>query len=216
MVAPQSKPRRQSKPAVRQTAASRRQQVTRRIAKHHQDERFQHELKEMQETKDLRDIDDDVEAVATLFEWYAPEHTHRPKSAMWFIVLAAVTSILVIIFAFLLNFIGALTTALVGGLLYYLAQSEPRQMRYRIMVDGVAVGNTLYHFRDLSSFNVIYEPDETQTVLLRSKHRFAPLLHMELGDTDPVAVRDILLEFVPEDQDLEEPLIDILARRVGF
>lgn len=196
--------------------ARQRQAVQNRIKAHRGDPRVQHELKEMQETQDLREIDDDVEAVATLFEWRAPEHTHRPKSPQWFIVLAVIVTALVGWFLFTFNFIGALTVALVGGLLYWIAQKKPAIARYRIMVDGVAIGTILYHFRDLAAFNIVYEPNETRTVILRSRRRFSPLLHMEIGEADPVAIRDILLEFLAEDQNLQEPLVDILARRVGF
>lgn len=193
----------------------RREEAHQRLAAH-KDERFQHELKEMQETKDLDDIDDDVEAVATLFEWYAPEHNHQPKTNLWFVVLAVATTLLVGIFLFLINFIGALATAFLGGFIYYLAQKHPEIIRYRIMVDGIALNTTLYHFQELSAFNVIYEPGETKTVIFRSKRRLAPLIHMEIGEADPVAIRDILLEFLPEDQKLQEPLVDIWARRLGF
>jgi len=84
------------------------------------------------------------------------------------------------------------------------------------MIDGVAVNNTLFHFDDLEAFNVLYEPGETMTVILRSKHRFAPYVHLELGDTDPVEVREVLYELMDEDQELEEPMADIIARRLGF
>lgn len=190
--------------------------VGRNLHRHDNDSRFQHELKEMQETHDLREVDDDVEDVATLLEWHAPEHNHQPKSATWFIVLAVVITVFVGLFIFMANFIGAITTAIVGVLVYYIAQKEPAAMRYRLMVDGVAMNNTLYHYRDLEAFNIVYEPGETKTVLLRSKHRFSPLLHMEIGDADPVIIRDVLLEFAPEDLDLEEPIVDVLARRLGF
>ena len=115
-----------------------------------------------------------------------------------------------------MNFIGALTLAFVGGLIYYVAQRKPDTMRYRIMLDGVALNNTLYHYQDLENFNVIYEPGEVKTVIFRSKRRLSPYIHMEIGDADPVEIRDVLLEFLPEDQELEEPLVDIIARRVGF
>lgn len=182
----------------------------------HRDGRFQHELKEMQETQDLDKIDDDVEAVATLFEWFAEEHNHQPKSPVWFAVLAVLTTLLVGTFLFFYNFTGAIATAFLGGFLYFLAQKHPATVRYRIMVDGVAHNNTLYHYRDLDSFNVVYEPGETKTVIVRSKRKFTPLIHMEIGEADPVAIRDILLEFIREDQTLEEPLVDIWARRLGF
>lgn len=182
----------------------------------HTDTRFQHELKEMQETDDLREVDDDVEDVATLFEWRAVEHNHQPKSPAWFIILAAVTTILAGIFLFMFNFTGTIVTAILGAMMYYIAQKKPAIVRYRIMVDGIALNNTLYHYRDIDSFNIVYNPGETKTAIFRSKRPFTPLIHMEIGDADPVAIRDILLEFLPENQDLEEPLVDILARRVGF
>lgn len=197
-------------------AASRQRMVRQQSVNEHHDERFQHELKEMQSTHDLRDIDDDVEDVATLFEWYAEEHNHQPKSPRWFIVLAFATTILVGIFLFTANFIGAIAIGVLGAVLYHFAQKKPKTVRYRIMVDGVALNNMLYHFKELTSFNIVYEPNHTKTVILRSQRQFAPLLHMEIGDADPVMIRTVLLEFLREDQTLEEPFADVLARRLGF
>jgi hypothetical protein len=190
-----------------------------RLTKHTDDKRFQHELKEMQETHDLDDVDDDVEAEATLFEWYAKEHEHRPKSPVWFVALASGTTAIVGIQLFLYsNFIGAITIAAIGGLMYFIAQQKPPKVRYRIMIDGIAINNLLYHYQDLETFNVIYEPNETQTIIFRTNRRFSPYVHLEIGeaDVDPSDIRDILMEFLEEDQEMEEPLVDILARRLGF
>lgn len=199
-----------------QEAGARQQRAQERINRRKADQRVQRELQEMHQTHDLDQVDDDVEALATLFEWQALEHNHHPKSQRWYITLAATISVITVGFAVTGNIIAALTIALAGGLTYYIAQQEPKMFRYRLMTDGVAFNNTLYHYQDLEAFNIIYKPGETKTVLLRSKRHFAPLLHMELGDTDPVAVRDLLLEFVQEDLDLVEPLVDIYARRFGF
>ena len=212
------KPARRPKPpsVVSSSNHATKKEVKHRLSEHREDKRFQHELKEMQETQDLDEIDDDVEDVATIYEWHAEEHNHQPKSSTWFIALAAFITLTVVFFIFIGNVIGAITIALVGGLVYFIAQKEPSMARYRIMVDGVAINNTLYHFKDLDAFNIVYEPDETKTVILRSKRTFSPLLHMEIGEADPVEIRDVLLEFVQEDQELEEPIVDIIARRLGF
>lgn len=199
-----------------QEAQRQRQAAQERLARTQADQRVQHELAEMRETHDLRDVDDDVEALATLFEWRALEHTHRPKSATWFAVLAGSIAVISAGFAVTGNLIAAITIALAGGLTYYVAQQDPKMIRYRLMTDGVAFNNTLYHYQDLDVFNIVYKPGETKTVLLRSHRPFAPLLHMEIGDTDPVAIRDLLLEFVREDLNITEPLVDIYARRLGF
>ena len=134
------------------------EEARQRLEEHEGDERFQHEMREMRETHDLDEVDDDVEREATLFEWRAEEHTHRPKSPLWFAALAAGTTIVIgLQLFFFANFIGAMTIALVGGLIYYIAQQKPATMRYRIMVDGVAFNNILFHYQDLNSFNVVYE-----------------------------------------------------------
>jgi hypothetical protein len=180
------------------------------------DSRVQRELAEMQETDDLNQIDDDVEDVATLYAWMADEHTHRPKSPRWYVVLATATTVIAGTLLFFNNIMGAVTMAFIGGLTYYISQKKPGVFRYRLLVDGVAVNNLLYHYRDLATFNIIYEPGEAKTVLIRGKRRLAPLLHMEIGEADPVAIREILLEFLPEDQTMDEPMVDVIARRLGF
>ena len=181
-----------------------------------QDKRVQRELKEMQTATDLRTIDDDVEELATLYEWQAHEHVHKAKSQRWFMILAAVAAVMVAFFAINLNFIAAITIAFVTVLVYLMAQRKPNTMRYRIMVDGVAIGNTLYQYEELDSFNIVYEPDETKVLLIRSQRAMAPLVAMEIGIADPNDIRDLLLEFLPEDLQLKEPIADVLARRVGF
>lgn len=202
---------------MRRRVAQRTIERTRqRIAEKQANQRYQHELREMQETEDLREVDDDVEDAATMMEWRALEHNHQPKSPVWYAVLAGAVTIVSVGLLLLGNIIGAITIAFVGTLTYLVAQKDPSIFRYRLLTEGIAFNNTLYHYRDLAAFNIIYEPGHTKTVLLRSNRTFAPLLHMEIGDADPVAIRDILIEFVHEDQDLTEPLVDILARRLGF
>lgn len=191
--------------------------VRRRLERRAAEPRFAQELEEMRTVHDLDEVEDEVEREATLYEWQAPEHTHRPKTPLWYVALAAGTTVLagvqVLLFA---NLFGAVTIAFGGFLLYYFAQRPPGTARYRIMADGVAVNSILYHWRDLQTFNVIYEPGETMTVILLSKRTFAPYIHMEIGKADPVEIRRILLEFLRENQEMDEPLADVLARRLGF
>ena len=199
------------------TKQPQRQSAEKRLESDNTAPRWQHEAKEMKVTHDLDEVDDDVEKAATLFEWRAPEHEHHPKNVVWFAVLAAGTTTIVGIMLFIFtNILGAITVGLIGGLMYYLAQQKPRIVRYRIMLDGIALNNILYHWEDLAAFNVIYEPDETKTVILRSAKRFSPYLHMEVGDADPVAIREVLMDYVTEDQTIQEPIADIIARRLGF
>lgn len=182
-----------------------------------EDGRIQHEMRQMKTESDLDEIDDDVERAATLYEWEALEHRDHPHNPRWFTIMAIGITISSAVFLLFANIIGALAVALIGTTAYWILRQHPKDARYRIMVDGVAINSILHHYRDLESFNVIYEPNQAQLVVLKSKRSLAPLLTMELGDeTDPSEIRDLLLEFLPEDQELDEPFIDAFARRIGF
>lgn len=207
-------------PEERRRLMRRRQveQVRERVADHQQtDRRFQHELRELRQTHDLRQVDDDVEDISTIYAWHAQEYDHKPKTALWYTTYAAALTVLCLGFALTGNLMATLSIGVIGAFVYYLVQQEAPTIHYRLMTEGVAFNDVIYHYQDLQAFNVIYEPGETQTVILRSKRALSPLLHMEIGDeADPVVIRDILLEFVPEDQELYEPLTDVFARRLGF
>ncbi|MEK7500060.1 MAG: hypothetical protein AAB649_05655 [Patescibacteria group bacterium] len=181
-----------------------------------QDPRFREEFTQMQEEEDLRKIDDDVEDVSTLFAWEAPEHIHQDRGVKWFALFAGGITAIAVGFALFGNFIASLTIGMIGVYMFVVAQHKPSIIRYRLLTEGVALNNTLYHYKHLEAFNIVYEPGNVKTVILRSSRRLVPLIHMEIGTADPVAIRDILIEFVHEDVRLEEPVIDIWARRLGF
>lgn len=174
------------------------------------------ELQEMQTAKDLSTIDDDVEEVATLLEWTSAEHVHRPKSTLWYVALAVVSLVVIAVLVLLSNYFAAIVMTIGACLLFYFAEKQPGTVHYRLMVDGIAVNTLLYHYRDLMAFNIVYYPGGTKAVFLRSKRRFVPLIHLEVGEADPVAIRELLLQFLPEDQELDEPVVDRLAHRLGF
>lgn len=158
----------------------------------------------------------DQQDPSALFEWRALEHVHQFHKAEWYAAFAALVTLVALGFIFMGNFIATLTIAMIGGYMFVVSQHKPSQARYRIMASGVAVNNTLYQYKDLDVFNIIYEPGDVKTVILRSSKRFVPLIHMEIGDADPVAIRELLVQFVREDPSLEESIIDVWARRLGL
>jgi hypothetical protein len=174
-------------------------------------------LRKIKVTRDADRVDDKAEEAGVLMEWLAFEDEYRPKTPLWFAGLAAGATVLVALqLIFFTNAFGAAAIAMVGALIYIIAQRKPAKVKYRLMADGIAMNNLLYQWQDLQSFNVIYQPGETKTVIFKSKRRFLPYLHLEIGDTDPVRIRDILLEFLPEDEAMREPMADVIARRLGF
>lgn len=158
----------------------------------------------------------EADANATLYEWRAQEHGYQPRSARWYIGLAVGITLAAGVLVFFGNVLGAMAVALVGVLIYTLAQREPDLVRYRLMADGLAINDRLYHYQDLEAFNIVYEPGQVKTVIVKSKKMLSPLIQMEIGEADPLKIREGLMEFLREDLNLQEPITDTWARRLGF
>jgi hypothetical protein len=180
------------------------------------EEKIQQEYEAMAEERDLGKIDDQAEAAATLLEWEAKEHQHRPKTIWWYVALVGVGVVLSVVFWLLSNFLAIGVIVVAVALLIYVSYRPSVSRRYRLMVHGIAIDDMLYHYRDLKAFNFLYEPGEVTILLVKGNKLLNSLLALELGAVDPAAVRDVIAEYLPEDPEITEPLPDVLARRLGF
>ena len=84
---------------------------------------------------------------------------------------------------------------------------------FQIAELGVIVGKRFYHYDELKSFYLVYQPPEVKTLFFETKNPLRPHLRVSLYDVNPLQVRDTLRQFLTEDLDhTEEPLSDMIAR----
>lgn len=69
----------------------------------------------------------------------------------------------------------------------------------------------IYEFNNMHSFWIFYEPPHIKLLSLHMKGKFVPYIHMPIHEEDPVKIREILLDFIPEVQH-EMTLVDTLER----
>ncbi len=150
-----------------------------------------------------------------LYEWDAPEFTKHEKDVYWFATLAIVSVALVIFFLLTKNYLGTLVVIMLAALVYVYSQKEPGMIHFAITPLGINVGRNSHPFEELKSFWIFYEPGEIKEVSFRTKRLTSPYLALPLGKANPVKVRQTLLKFLPEKKQ-EEPIANILARRLGF
>ncbi len=150
-----------------------------------------------------------------LHEWSAAEFTKREKDIYWYITFGIISTALAIFFLLTKNYFGSLITVLFAALVYIYSKKDPRVVRFAITPLGVTVGEKVHLFEELKSFWIFYEPGEIKEVSFRTTRLTSPYLGLPLGKADPVEIRKILLRFLPEKKQ-EEPVANILARRLGF
>lgn len=146
-----------------------------------------------------------------LHQWRAPEFEVYEKSTRWYLV-ASIFILLMVIYALYNNGpIMAITFILIGIVGYIHLQKDPRVITFSITSKGLIADKELYSYDNMHAFWIFYEPHHTKTISLHTKASMLPFVHIPLGDEDPVHLRELLIQSVPEIKQ-DPSLIDVIER----
>ena len=148
--------------------------------------------------------------------WSAPEFVHYPKSKTWFGVFAVMGLALVGYFLTQKDFLTSSMFLLLFLMLMFVARAKPRQIEVTLSGRGIKLNETIVPYQQIKSFWLVYEPDQVKTLNFETTAYLNRFLTVQLADQDPVAVREYLLDFLPEDLDREERVIDRISRTLKF
>lgn len=149
-----------------------------------------------------------------LAAWKFPEFIKYKKTNGWYtgaiiiICALAVFAILTPSYLFLLIIIIIIT-------IYFIrSRREPILLDIAITEDGVKLGqNLFYEWKEIKNFWIIYEPPEVKNLYFDFKAGLRPSVSIFLENQNPLNIRKILLEYLPEDTDKEnESFSDGLSR----
>lgn len=150
---------------------------------------------------------EEIEYTGSFHQWIAKEHEPYTVGKKFYffstIFLAAI-----VIYALVANSpIMAITFILIGIVGYIFLKKEPRTISFSITHEGIIAGNEIYYFENLKSFWIFYNPPYEKIISLRSKSNLTPHIHIPISEEDPVKLRSILINFIPEIQQ-EHTLVD--------
>lgn len=151
----------------------------------------------------------------SLASWEALEFTYYEKTASWYVVTALVGIILILYALFTKNPVMTITFILIFSVIFLYANKKPLTIKFSITPKGIKLGDRIYYFDCLESFWMFYNPPHVKYISLKSKKTLMPIIRIPLGKANPLEVRKILLQYLPEEEQ-HESLIDILARIVRF
>jgi hypothetical protein len=151
-----------------------------------------------------------------VFQWEAPEYEYIEKHPKWYWVMG-LALLAIIVYAIITNSIlMAILFILIGMLGYVYAEREPRPIRMEINPDGVVVDKIMYEYDDLKSFWIFFEVEAGFKVLsLHSKKTFLPHIHIPVGDANPILIREVLLNYLPELRQ-EMTIVDRFSLMIGL
>ncbi|TAK96019.1 hypothetical protein EPO05_02785 [Patescibacteria group bacterium] len=142
--------------------------------------------------------------------WEAHEFEKHERSRRWYLIASLLLGG-IIIWAIVINApIMAITFVLAGIVGFLQLQREPQVLEFLVTEDGVVAGNEIYPFEQIKSFWIFYHPPHEKILSLELKDRFSLHVQIPLGEANPVAVRDTLMQFVPEIEQ-ERKMIDVVG-----
>ncbi len=155
------------------------------------------------------------EAGSTL-RWIAPA-AYRHGSTIAPYVLAALLGVGAILIGI---FQRDVTTAVLFGFFGVMTVVHVRRPVPLVEIElsplSIKVSDQTYRYEEIKSFWVHYEPEfGIRELSLHLEKWYQPYAKIQIEDQDPVQIRAILLEFIPEVEH-EETLVHSLTRRLGL
>lgn len=190
---------------------------------------------EIEKIEQIPQVEPESEFGEILAAWQFPEFVKHDRSKKWyiyFVVIFAILLILSLISADLTFFRLAETSFglslsqsplfaifLIIALIFYIIgeRKEPLTMQVFLTEDGVLLHGKFIPYEDFDDFYIIYYPPEIKNLYLQPKNTFKPLITLPLENESPVAIRSILLQYLPEDLEKEEiPTSEGVSQRFKF
>jgi hypothetical protein len=150
-------------------------------------------------------------ASKVLHKWNAPEFEVYEKTTRWYIIFALFIMLMVIYALYTNAPIVAITFILIGIVGYIHLQKDPRVVTFSITSKGVIADRELYLYENIHSFWIFYDENHTKTISLHTKASMLPFVHIPIADEDPVKLRELLIENIPEIKQ-DPSLIDAIER----
>ena len=152
-----------------------------------------------------------------LLEWEGREYDHNPKSADWYWalgIIAVAGTLASILFG---NVLLAVLVIIAAAALALHAAKEPPLHRFRLVEQGVFIGDELHPFERMASFSVLEDVEGTLPPVLSIKNEswLSPHLIIPLEGVDADAIYAYFLQHVNEDEH-RHTFVDLVAAWLGF
>ncbi len=148
-----------------------------------------------------------------LMSWSYPEFDATKRSNSWYLWFGIIASFFIILGILTDNFLFSIIIVLATLIVFLRNWRRPGQIYFAVTPHGIQVGRSLYPLKDIKEFWIAYQPPSVETLYFEFKSAWRPLLAIPMQGNNPLQIRELLLEYLPENLEKdEEPMADSLAR----
>ncbi len=146
--------------------------------------------------------------------WKAPEFAYHEKSSAWYFAAALFALVILAYAVWRKDYLMFITLFVLSAVALALAKKRPKTFTITLSGEGIYLSRDLYPYKNLKYFWIAYQPPEIKTLGFETTSYLNREITVLLEDEDPNAIRDFLLQYLPEDTEREETFSDRLQRNL--
>jgi hypothetical protein len=147
--------------------------------------------------------------------WTASEFISHDKSSGWYGTLALVAAIIAAFVYLTTKDMISTTVVIIAALAFAaVAGRKPRQLQYRLDINGITIGNKHLSYSTFKSFSMVSE-GAYPSIVFRPLKRFAPLTTIYYAPADQGKIISLISEHLPLEEHKPDA-VDNMMRRIRF
>jgi len=140
----------------------------------------------------------------TLMSWQFPEYIKPERGKLWYFWFFSAVILLLVYAMVSINFLFAIIVIIGAIIVLMRSKYHPSAVDFAITKDGLLVEGKFYAFDLIKDFYIIYKPKEIKNLYFEFKSLLRPRIIIPLEDQNPLAVRDLLKQYLDENLEKEE------------
>lgn len=137
-----------------------------------------------------------------LAEWTALEFVRTREEIFWYYTSIGAAALMVFWSLYQKSLIVTLTFSLLILVVVFQISRKPKNIKYKIGLDGIIIDDLIYKYNDIKSFEVV-QNDDFNLLKFRLKNAILPVKEIQLAKQDPYYIRAALEYFLPEEEQRE-------------
>jgi len=147
--------------------------------------------------------------------WEAPSFYFNPQKRYLSLLIIALSAGGVAMLIFKKDALTAIFLLLSSLVLILYSNKRPEISKITLNQNGINIGEETHYYKDLRSFWIHYSPGMDKELSLESKKWYIPYIKVSIADRNPLIIRSLLINFLPE-KEHENSLVDIISKRIGL
>ena len=148
--------------------------------------------------------DDKTQDQEILMSWQFPEYIKPERKTSWYFWFFSAVILLLIYAMVTINFLFAIIVIIAAIIVLMRSRRQPNVVDFAITPDGLLVESKSFPFELIKDFYIIYKPKEVKNLYFEFKSLVRPRIIIPLADQNPLAIRDLLKQYLDENLEKEE------------